>query len=158
MIKRTFTYETLDGEVFSEEYLFNLTRSELRELYFEREGGYYAYAQSLASSSNAGKALQSMIELVMHSVGKRSEDGRRIEKTNEIRMNFRNSPAYDELMTELFDEDKYIDFITSIIPKENAESVRAGMEQAREEAMGKPVTKKTTKKKESAVAVMTPDA
>lgn len=144
MVKRTFTYQTLDGEDVSEEYLFNLTKSELRELYYEREGGYYAYAQSLVGSSSAGKALQLMIELVMHSVGIRSEDGRRIEKSDQVRMNFRNSPAYDELMTELFDDGKFTEFLQNVIPKENADA----MMQALKEAEAKP--KKSAKKKQDA--------
>lgn len=162
MIKRTFTYETLDGEEFSEEYLFNLTKTELRELYYEREGGAYAYAQSLASSSDAGRALQLMIELVMYSVGKRSENGRYIEKNEEIRKNFRNSPAYDELMTDLLDEDNYITFLSSVVPKENGEQLRAAMVEAAKKAQAdvekKKPSKKTSKKGESDVIVMTPNA
>lgn len=149
MIKRTFTFETLDGESVSEEYLFNLTKSELRELYYEREGGTYAYAQSLVSSSDAGKALQLMIDLVMHSVGVRSEDGRRIEKNDKVRKNFKNSSAYDELMTELFDDNKFTEFLEHVIPKENAEAMLQALKEAEKKENS---TKKPAKKKQDAGA------
>lgn len=149
MIKRTFTFETLDGESVSEEYLFNLTKSDLRELYYEREGGTYAYAQSLVSSSDAGKALQLMIDLVMHSVGARSEDGRRIEKNDKVRKNFKNSPAYDELMTELFDDNKFVEFLEHVVPKENAEAMSQALKEAEEKQSKE---KKTAKKKQDAGA------
>lgn len=146
MIKRIFTFETLDGESVTEEYLFNLTKSELRELYFEREGGTYAYAQSLVSSSDVGRSLQLMIDLVMHSVGVRSDDGRRIVKDNLVRMNFRNSPAYDELMTELFDDGRFVEFLKHVIPNENAEAMDKALKEAEQKAM-KVESKKSTKKK-----------
>lgn len=151
MIKRTFTFETLDGETVSEEYLFNLTKSELRELYYEREGGTYAYAQSLVSSSDAGKALQLMIDLVMHSVGVRSEDGRRIEKNDKVRKNFKNSPAYDQLMTEIFDDNKFTEFLEHVIPRENAEAMLQALKEA-EEKEKESNAKKPAKKKQDAGA------
>lgn len=153
MIKRTFTYENLDGEKVSEEYLFNLTQSELRELFYEREGGIYAYAQTIVSTSSNAKALNMIIGMVMRSVGIRSEDGRRIIKTDEVRDRFRFSPCYDELMNEVFDPEEWSKFLLNVVPKDKKEeleaAIKAEQEKAAEEAKKNEAVAKKSKAKQA---------
>lgn len=101
MIKKTITYVDLNGVEQKEDYFFNLNKAEATVITAQAGGDISNYAQYLLEA----KDLQSMInfiqEMILMSVGFKSEDGRRFIKNPEIRSDFENSVAYAELFEEL---------------------------------------------------------
>lgn len=130
MIKRTFTYADLDGNQVVEQYYFALTKSELRDLRFKYNREYmglFDVVQEARESNNQAvgsdpKIQEGMYELVkdvlVMSVGVRSANSRKIEKSDEIRAAFIGSEPYEELLDSFLDDDAtFYAFLKSIVPE-----------------------------------------
>ena len=65
-------------------------------------------------------------DLVFRSYGKKSDDGRRFIKSNEMATEFTQTLAYDEFLIDLVSDDKKAaDFINGIMPAEMAKQISA---------------------------------
>ena len=131
MLKKTFTYEDFDGNKKTEDFYFNISKVELMELETEYTGGFSAYIDAISKSEDAKGALEIFKKIVDLAVGKRSEDGSRFYKSEEIRESFKYSPAYDELFMELMqDAKKAAAFVEGILPADLREQAKKSLKKA----------------------------
>lgn len=118
MLKKTVTYTDYNGVERTEDFYFNLTRSELLEMHLTTEGGMEEKVNSIINAKSQRELEKLFKEILLKSYGKKSPDGRLFMKNDEIRAEFEASPVYDELYMKLFtDENAAADFVNGVIPQ-----------------------------------------
>lgn len=131
MIKKTITYTDFDGNEQKEDFYFNVSKTELLDMETKYEGGFAHYLEEIQKAEDVKAIMNVMKDIVSMSVGKRSEDGKRFIKNDEIRDDFLFSPAYDELFMDLFQNaDHGTEFIKGILPADLATQVLAEQKKA----------------------------
>lgn len=118
MIKKTIHYTDYDGNERDEEFYFNLTQSEIVEMDLEFKGGMIANLNALLNDQDGNKLNEFFTKFILKSVGKKSPDGRRFIKNDEIREDFKQTPAYDQLFMSLItNADEAAEFMNGVIPQ-----------------------------------------
>ena len=124
MYTKTITYEDWNGETRTEDFRFNLTKSELITIEADTEGGIENYIKEIGDKLDAKKIMEFMKMIIAKSYGEKSLDGKRFMKGDDLSKAFMETPAYDSLFMELVtDADKAAEFISNIIPKSISENV-----------------------------------
>jgi len=119
MLTKKITYEDFDGNSITEEFQFNLTKSELMKMELAEEGGMYATLEKMVKENNTPKLVAYFDRFIRESYGKKSADGKKFVKNAELTEDFVSSLAYDELVVELLSNpDAAVAFFQGIIPKE----------------------------------------
>lgn len=121
MLKKTVTYEDYNGKTRTEDFYFNLTRTECAELMYGLGPGkdLEETFQTLIDSKDIGTIIATIKEMLLKSYGIKSDDGRRFIKNDEVRTAFLENPAFDEIYMELAsDSKKAADFFARVIPKQ----------------------------------------
>lgn len=117
MLKKTITFEDLDGNKISEDFYFNLSKAEIAEMELSQKGGLIEYIQKIVKEEDGAKLVELFKGLIVNTVGKRSDDGRRFIKSQEIRDDFTQTNAYSELFMELVtNSDSAAEFVNGIVP------------------------------------------
>lgn len=117
MLKKTITYKDLDGNDIIEDFYFSLSKAEIAEMELGREGGFAKYLEKLIASENASEIIATFKKILLSSIGRRSEDGKRFIKSDEIANEFLQSDAYSTLFMSLInEEDSAAEFVTGILP------------------------------------------
>ena len=117
MLKKTVTYEDFNGVERTEDFYFNLTRSELLEMHFTTDGGMDKKIDNIVKAKSQAELEKLFKQILLMSYGQKSPDGRFFRKSDEIRADFEASPVYDKLYMELFaDEKAAADFVNAVIP------------------------------------------
>lgn len=126
MLKKTITYTDYDGMERTEDFWFNLSKSELTKLDAELPGGVLGVLRKIIDKKDR-KALVDFIEtLILRSYGEKTLDGKRFAKTPKMAEEFMQTPAYDELfMSILSDTDSQTSFINGVIPQSMAKEIEA---------------------------------
>lgn len=101
MFTKTITYTDYNGEERTEEFRFNMTRTELLLLDGTLEGGLEGTMEYMRKTNDLKGIAEIFENLVQSSYGIKSADGRRFIKNNEVLDAFVQSPAYDALIFEL---------------------------------------------------------
>ena len=129
MIAKTITYEDFDGLERTETFYFNLTKTELVEMNLSKQGGYAEYLKSIANAKDAPTLAKLFKDLILKSVGVKSEDGRHFYKSDKIREDFECSAVYDIIYTELLSsEDNAVNFFIGVLPKSMQDEVNKQMQ------------------------------
>ncbi|MCF0140622.1 MAG: hypothetical protein HUJ78_01150 [Mogibacterium sp.] len=119
MITKTIKYKTYDGDVIEEKFYFNLSRAEILEMAHSVKGGYGVYLNRIIESKDNPEIMKNFKEILLTAVGRKSDDGKRFIKNQEIRDEFEQSEAYSELLWEICTDAKYAgEFIKSLFPAE----------------------------------------
>lgn len=119
MLKKTITYTDYDGVERTEDFYFNLSKSEIILLETTTPGGYTAMLQRVIDSKDNTELMKIFTELIKKSYGIKSEDGKRFVKSEDISNDFANSAAFDQMFVEFFTTDNAAaDFVNGIIPKD----------------------------------------
>lgn len=119
MLKKTITYEDYNGETRTEDFYFNLTRTELIEMEFsiDSKDSFSSTLQILVNEHDHAEIIRVVKQIVLKSYGEKSQDGRRFIKNQEIRDAFEQCPAFDILYMELAtDSDAAAEFFTKLMP------------------------------------------
>jgi hypothetical protein len=98
MIKQTITYDNFDDATVTEDFYFNLSKLEILEMEIDFEGGLRDHIMKLTQTDVGPEAYHLFKDILVKAYGKRSEDGRRFEKSPEIAKEFEESPALGELI------------------------------------------------------------
>lgn len=124
MLKKTITYTDYDGMERTEDFWFNLSKTELTKLDAELPGGVLGVLRKIIDKKDR-KALVDFIEtLILRSYGEKTLDGKRFVKTPDMAEEFMQTPAYDELfMNILSDTDSQTSFINGVIPQSMAKEI-----------------------------------
>lgn len=124
MLKREITYEDFNGETVSEYFYFNLSKTELLELEHEYDRGFAANIEAIVEAKSNKELVAEFKKLILLSYGKKSEDGKRFIKNDELREEFSQTAAFNELFISLAtDETAAATFINGIVPKDMAQSI-----------------------------------
>ena len=142
MLKKTIKYMDFDGNERSDECYFNLSKTELTEMEMSENGGFDKYIEKIVETKDTKKIYQMFKEIVLMSYGEKSYDGKHFIKKKTVdgqvirlRDEFEQTGAFDELMMELFSDEKAsADFINHVVPKELAESMAKQIASEKKEA------------------------
>lgn len=118
MLKKTITYTDFNGNERTEDFFFNFTDAELTEYNFSFKGGIEKKLEDIIASENMQEILEIFKDLILLSYGKKSEDGRRFIKNDELREEFSQTAAFSKLYMELLDDTKAAEFINGIVPSD----------------------------------------
>lgn len=117
MLKKTIMFKDLDGNPRVEDFYFNLSKTELIKMEVSQKDGMEAYLKKIIDSSDNKEIMAIFESIILSAYGKRSEDGVRFMKSDEISTEFNQTDAYEELMFELMtDANAAAKFITGVIP------------------------------------------
>lgn len=130
MLKRNITYKDFDGVEHTEEFYFNLTKTELLEL----EAGANGLAEllnKLLKSGNKAAILAKFKDIIVKAYGEKSPDGKRFVKNDGVLgKEFSETAAYDSLFVELTsNENAMMAFIEGIMPEDLLRAVKAQQDQ-----------------------------
>lgn len=134
MLKKTITYtipvEVMDKEgethfeeeTISEDFFFHLSKAELVELELSHDGGLSASLQRIVDAEDGKGIVKEFKNIILSAYGKRSDDGRRFIKNQQLREEFESTEAYSALFMELVtNTDAAVEFINGVIPAGMAE-------------------------------------
>lgn len=124
MLKKAIKYTDYNGNERTEDWFFNLNKAEIFELESSINGGFDSFITQIVNDQNGSEIMKVFKDIITMSVGKKSLDGRKFEKNDEIRNDFLQTEAYNELFMELVtDADAAADFIKGVLPEfdENVE-------------------------------------
>lgn len=126
MLKKTITFTDFDGKERTEDHYFHLSKADVVK-WLTTNGDYTLdkMLERLSTEKNGKKIMEIFEDLIHRSYGKRSLDGRKFEKNEEIWKDFYETEAYSELFMEMVtDAKKASAFVNGIIPADLAAEVR----------------------------------
>lgn len=122
MLKETITYVDFDGNERTEDYYFNLTKTELLRMEMNKNGSLTGLLTKITKANDMPDIFEAMENLIFKSYGEKSVDGRHFNKSDEISTKFSQSMAYDQLFDKLTSDANYAyKFLMGILPAELAE-------------------------------------
>lgn len=117
MLKRTMTYTNYNGEQITEDCYFNLTKAEILEMEMTTQGGMAEYIKGIVNAKNTAEIIKIFKELILKAYGKKSPDGRRFIKSEELREEFSQTEAYSDLFMLLAtDAEEAAKFVNGVTP------------------------------------------
>ena len=135
MFKKTMEYTDYNGKTVTEDFYFSLSKAELIEMEMSAgEDGYSALLQKIITEENRSEMLKIFRQIILLSVGRRSEDGRRFIKNDDIREEFEQTPAFSDLLVEFYTKpDAVVEFISGVMPAGMEAEVKKAIEDGRTE-------------------------
>ena len=128
MLKKTIKYTDYNGIERTEDFYFNLTKSELAQMQLKKEGDYAERLRAIAKAKDMPRLMELFESIILDAYGEKSDDGKRFVKVrngHRVAEDFIATPAYDELYFELIQSpEKFADFLTSLLPPDLAEDVK----------------------------------
>lgn len=119
MLKKTITYTDYNGVERTEDFYFNLTKAEIHEMSFSKEGGLDEYAQRLINTDDFPEIIKLFKEIIDKAYGVKSLDGKRFDKDPKHIKEFKETEAYSELYMELAtNTDAASSFFNALVPKD----------------------------------------
>ena len=126
MLKKIITYTDYNGVERTEPFYFNLSKAELMEMELGVTGGMTEMLDKIIAAKDAPSLMKTFKEMIMKSYGIKSDDGKRLIKSEELSIAFIQTEAYSVLFMELITDDKAAaDFVNGIIPNEIQAEVAA---------------------------------
>lgn len=119
MLKKTIEYVDYNNITRKEDYYFNLSKAEITEMEMSTAGGLSEVIQTLIAEQDMPSIIKIFKDLILKAYGKKSPDGKRFEKSEELSTAFSQTEAYSVLFMELAtDADAASAFINGIIPSD----------------------------------------
>ena len=120
MFTKKITYTDFFGEKRTEDFYFNMTKSEVVEWQYSVKGGINRLFEKIVNDGDQPTLVNMIKDLIRRSYGEKSLDGRKFEKKrNGVPLfdDFEATPAYDVLFMELIQDEKAAaDFINGLMP------------------------------------------
>lgn len=126
MLCKRIKFVDYDGNEREEEHYFNLNKAEIIEWITSKDGSYTIdrYLEQVQKEQNIKDMMETFKDLIYRSYGKKSLDGRRFIKTEEVKREFMETEAYSVLFTELVtDAQKAAAFFNEVVPKDLADEI-----------------------------------
>ena len=126
MLKKIITYTDYNGVERTEPFYFNLSKAELMEMELGVTGGMTEMLDKIIAAKDAPSLMKTFKEMIMKAYGVKSDDGKRLIKSEELSIAFTQTEAYSVLFMDLITDDKAAaDFVNGIIPNEIQTEVAA---------------------------------
>lgn len=123
MIKWPVTYTDYNGDTVKEEYYFNLNKAELIQMQFDANGTYAGFIQRIVDDRDYRTLGKEFRKIILFAYGKKSDDGKRFIKSQDLRDEFEQTEAYATIYYELLsDTDKMNQFIQGVLPADLREA------------------------------------
>lgn len=117
MYTKELTYTDFDGQQRTEKLQFNLTKAEWLELQFKTMSSNEV--QSMLDRKDVAKLVSFFKELILTSYGEKSADGRRFNKSPEIREDFERTQAFSDFFVYIAsDPEAASDFLVHVVPSD----------------------------------------
>lgn len=129
MLSKKIEFMDYDGQQREGTFYFNLNKAET--IMWMTTTGEYTLDKvllRLSQERNGRRIMEIFEDLIHRSYGRKSLDGIRFEKSEELWLEFFQSEAYSNLFSEIvMDAKKAADFVNGIIPKQMAEEVQKAL-------------------------------
>lgn len=125
------TYTDYNGQTRTEEFMFNLKKSEIAEMELSVNGGLDQHIQNIIAAQDTKQIIELFKELIGRSYGQKSLDGKYFRKDPQALEDYMATEAFSDLYMELATDAKLATaFVNGIIPnmeledhKQKAETV-----------------------------------
>lgn len=125
VVIKDITYTDLNGDTQTERAWFRLSALELNELNDMYDGKTDKLLSKAIKNKDTSFIAKYLKDVIVLAYGVKSEDGKKLVKTPEIREAFDWSLAFDEIYTELLLNPEEVErFIEGITPKEVMEQAK----------------------------------
>ena len=109
MLVKTITYEDYNGEMRTEDFMFNLSKAEISEMETSVAGGLKDMLTRIIQTKDLPQLASFFKQIILKAYGVKSE---------ELSTEFTQTPAYSELYMELATDSAAASaFINGIVPK-----------------------------------------
>lgn len=123
MFVKTINYTDYNGNTRTEDHYFNLTEAEALELEMSTNGGFSERIKRIIAAQDTATLVTIFKDLIKLSYGRKSLDGRKFEKSEEIFNEFKDTQAYSILFMELATDAKAAtEFVNGIAPKKKSDA------------------------------------
>ena len=120
MLKKTMTYVDFNGTERTEDFYFNLSKAELMELELTTEGGLLERLQKIVDAKDAPEIVKQFKKIILMAYGKKSDDGKRFEKSEKLSEEFAQTQAYSDLFILLAtNAEEAAKFVNAIVPQDS---------------------------------------
>ena len=117
MVKKTITYTDYNGNERTEDFYFNLTKTEVVDMELSIDGGLSNQIQTIVDGGDMASIVKIFKDIVLKSYGIKSEDGKRFIKTQSTLEEFTQTEAYSIIFMGLAtDTQAATDFVNGIVP------------------------------------------
>lgn len=125
MLKKTVTYTDYNGVERTEDFYFNLSKTELREMEASIPGGMSERMSAIYAAKDVTEMMKFFKFIIMKAYGEKSPDGRRlIKEEGELAKAFVETPAYDIISDEFITSEHALrDFLIAIVPSDIAAQI-----------------------------------
>ncbi len=132
MRKETITYIDYNDVERTEDFYFNVTKTELLRMEADKNGAFSTVLEKFVKAKDVSDILDSVEKFLYKAYGEKSADGKRFIKSEELSEAFFQSPAYEVLFEKLnSDADFAYNFIMGIVPAELAKQAAQNPEAAK---------------------------
>ena len=132
MFKKSLTYKDWNGVERTEEFRFNLSKTDIQLLDAKHPGGLFNYMKSCYEAMDVPKMMDFFVMLIMESYGVVSEDGRRFEKSPELSKAFSETRAFDEIFQWLYNEKGAVnEFLVKVMPEDLSSKISEALNDAK---------------------------
>jgi hypothetical protein len=121
VFSKTIRYKDFNGEDQEKMFWFHLSNAKLAML--SADGNLKTWAESMAKQQDPVQILEKIRYLVKLACGRRSADGQRFIQSEESQSELLESPAFDELLFELFVGDNASKFFNALVPPEQQKQI-----------------------------------
>ena len=117
MIKKTVTYVDFNGTERTESHYFHFSQAELLDMELGTDGGFVERVHAMIDAKDQKELLKFIKKFVYDAYGVKSPDGKRFIKSEEVKTEFVESPAYSKIFMELVTNDQVAaEFVNGVIP------------------------------------------
>jgi hypothetical protein len=125
MLKKTITFEDLDGNLITEDFYFHMSKAELVEWQLGREGGMEEHLREILANKNTSLILSTFKQILLKSYGVRSADNRSFVKSEQTTREFEGTDAFSQIYIELVSSAQAgVEFINGIMPKDISDKIK----------------------------------
>lgn len=118
MLKKTITYTNFDDVEVTEDHFFHMSKAELVELEMSQDGGFSKALERIIADEDGKVIIAEFKKIILGAYGRKSPDGKRFMKSQEIRDEFESTEAYSALFMELCtNADAATEFVNGVVPK-----------------------------------------
>ena len=122
MFAKKIMYTNFAGETREEEFLFNMSKSDIVQWQYSVNGGIDELFKKVTNENDSVALIQLIKDLIHRAYGEKSLDGKRFEKRRngvDLADEFEQTAAYDVLFMELLqNSDSAAAFINGIMPSD----------------------------------------